>query len=233
MKVSLIVPAYNEEKFIGKLLDSLLLQSLLPDEIIICDNGSNDRTVDVINTYSHRLPIKLVRQPLKGIARALQTAFEASSGDLILRTDADTILPKNWIKNITSHYMSDSNLDVVFGSYYGFDGPLFHRLIMRLAVPLSLLYFPLFRGFTFIPGANFSIRRQSLLKIDGWNPLDSTIPEDQLMSQKISKYRLKFHRFSDCKNYTSTRRFVADPREFLYSLLSVSVDPRFYREKSI
>ena len=60
MKVSVIATIKNEEKSLHRLLDSLCRQTRLPDEVVMCDGGSTDQTLAILNTYQERLPIKII-----------------------------------------------------------------------------------------------------------------------------------------------------------------------------
>src|SRR5436189_2518985 len=105
IKISVIIPARNEEENIGKLLTSLEKQSYPPHlfEIIVVDDHSADNTVDVVNGYSFA---KLIRLEFDNInsykKKAIETGIAAASGDLIVTTDADCIVPVNWLKTIGS-----------------------------------------------------------------------------------------------------------------------------------
>ena len=113
-KVSILVPARNEENIIEKLLLNLYRQNY-PDhlyEIIVIDDHSTDHTTRVVNRFisQHKdFSIKLLR--IKGETqtkaykkKAIRTAIEKSTGDLIITTDADCLPGKNWIKTIVSLY---------------------------------------------------------------------------------------------------------------------------------
>ncbi len=78
--VSVIIPCYNEEKYLPACLKSLAKQTRPADEIIISDNGSTDQTAKIIKNFASVLPIKYVFEPQKGIINAVQTAWQASQG---------------------------------------------------------------------------------------------------------------------------------------------------------
>ena len=91
MRVSVIVPAYNEEKTIAEVLTSLIREVPTIFEIIVVDDGSGDRTAAITETLAVQHPqIHLIRQPSNmGKTAALRAGFAASKGDIVLVQDAD------------------------------------------------------------------------------------------------------------------------------------------------
>src|SRR4051812_24446719 len=91
MRISIIVPAYNEEKTIANVLNALLRE--VPDvfEILVVDDGSKDQTAQITERLVQQHPqIRLIRQvPNQGKTAALRAGFAASSGDVVLIQDAD------------------------------------------------------------------------------------------------------------------------------------------------
>lgn len=231
MKISLIIPVYNEEAYISQCLESIQKQLLLPDEVVICDNGSTDSSTEVIKSYQKRLPIKLVHEKQKGIRFAVEKAWRSSSGDIILRTDADSILPSNWISSMVKHFQEKPHLAACGGPIFASDG---HRLLKFIQLIANLandiVFYPV-KGYDLLVGANFAIRRHILEKLGGYLCNNPHLGDDQLICQKLKAANLFFRRFADCRNFTSTRRFQQKPQEYALSLLSL-IDPRFYREKS-
>jgi glycosyltransferase involved in cell wall biosynthesis len=85
--VSVVVPAYNAEKFIARTIDSVLAQSHLPDEIIVVDDGSTDNTLQVIQQYGPK--VKLIQQKNAGPSAARNTGIQAATGEWIAFLDSD------------------------------------------------------------------------------------------------------------------------------------------------
>jgi len=111
-KVSIILPARNEEKFIGKCLDSLIKQDYDNYEIITINDSSNDTTGDIIKKYSEKFP-KVVFVDAKpkpdgwmGKNWACIEGYKKASGDLLLFTDADTVHTSSVISLAVSHLLS-------------------------------------------------------------------------------------------------------------------------------
>lgn len=101
MKVSVIIPVLNEEKKLPILLTSLNKQTVMPDEIIIVDGGSTDTT----KVSSAQFKLQYIYSQ-KGISLQRNTGALQSKGNILCFLDADTIVSKNFIKNIKKSYKS-------------------------------------------------------------------------------------------------------------------------------
>jgi len=102
--VSVIVPAYNEEKALGKTIESLLRLSYSNKEIIIVDDGSTDRTLEVARSYAQKDVVMVVTKSNGGKWDALNTGIKAAKGEFIVCIDADTILDQNAIHYLVRHF---------------------------------------------------------------------------------------------------------------------------------
>ena len=99
MTLSVICPIYNEEKYIGQFLDSILLQDYPKDdlEIILVDGMSKDRTRDIILSYSEKYPcLRLVDNPQQTVPYAMNNGILNANGDVIIRLDAHAEYPSNY-----------------------------------------------------------------------------------------------------------------------------------------
>lgn len=114
--VSVVIPAYNEANYIDGCLAALSRQSVKPLEIILVDNNCTDDTVKRASLYPR---VKIVRQPIQGIAYARNAGFDAARGDIIARIDADTVVPEQWLERLLPHFEQS---EVV-----GVSGPPFYR----------------------------------------------------------------------------------------------------------
>ncbi|MBM3573399.1 MAG: glycosyltransferase family 2 protein, partial [Alphaproteobacteria bacterium] len=97
MKVSVYVPCYNGERYIGIAITSLLTQERKPDEIIVVDDGSTDASAEIAAAY----PVRLIRHDKNlGLAAARNTAVKAATGDIVASIDADCFATPDWLKHM-------------------------------------------------------------------------------------------------------------------------------------
>ncbi|NOX62824.1 MAG: glycosyltransferase [Chloroflexi bacterium] len=100
-----------------KLLDSIVAQTLPPDEIVIVDGGSTDDTVEQIQNYANRLPLRLLIEPGANISRGRNAAIQAAKGDIIAITDAGVRLSPNWLDAITQPLRENGDVMAVSGFF--------------------------------------------------------------------------------------------------------------------
>jgi glycosyltransferase involved in cell wall biosynthesis len=116
MKTSLISPVLNEEKNIKKFLDSILKQTTKPNEVLIVDGGSRDKTYEILEEYSKKHKwIKIYKKGGFNIAQGRNYAIQKSKGDIIFTGDSGTKFEKEWVKKILKGF--EKNADVVFGTW--------------------------------------------------------------------------------------------------------------------
>lgn len=112
-KYSIIIPAYNVEKFIKKCIDSILNQTLKNYEIIVVNDGSTDKTLEILNNYKES--IKIYSQENKGLSEARNFGIKKSTGEYLLFIDSDDYVDKDLLKKIDEK--TKSNPDLIRYSY--------------------------------------------------------------------------------------------------------------------
>jgi glycosyltransferase involved in cell wall biosynthesis len=116
--VSVIVPVRNEESSIGEVIESLMGQSLPPQEIIFVDGGSSDKTKDMIRErINDDGPLRLIEHPDAYPGRARNLGIHQARTEWIAMTDAGTIIESDWLANLVREAASSEGVDVVLGSY--------------------------------------------------------------------------------------------------------------------
>lgn len=120
MFLSVVVPALNEERYIGQCLVSLTAQSYPRElyEIIVVDNASTDWTPEI--TLGFR--VRVIYEAERGIGQARHRGAQAAKGEMIAGTDADAIAPPTWLEEIARAFRSDELLGAVTGPILLHDG---------------------------------------------------------------------------------------------------------------
>lgn len=203
MNISLIIPAYNEAKYLGRCLTSVLKQGHPGlHEIIVVDNASSDGTAELAKTFPG---VQVVREDRKGLTYARQKGLENVTGNIVAYVDADTILPSNWFQMITDEFSKDESVVCLSGPYRYYDVTFIHRILVWVywtffAYPIYLLV-----GYMVV-GGNFAARRVSLERIGGFDTSISFYGEDTNIARRLhAAGKVKF-KLSFMMN-TSGRRF--------------------------
>ncbi len=115
--ITVIATVLNEGQSIRRLMDSLALQTRLPDEIVIVDGGSHDDTVAVIEEYADRLPLRVLVEPGANISAGRNAAVAAARGDIIASTDAGVRLHPEWLARLAAPLKADPKVQVVSGFF--------------------------------------------------------------------------------------------------------------------
>lgn len=160
MKISVVIPTYNEEKYIGKCLQSVLDQEEKPDEIIVVDNNCTDKTVEI----ARKLGAKIVKEKKQGMIYARNAGFDAAKSEIIARTDADAIPPRDWIAKIKKAFEEDPDLGGLSGPASYFETPLTSKISKSIAFTVLRSIGLMFEHPTMF-GPNMAIRKSMWEKV--------------------------------------------------------------------
>jgi glycosyltransferase involved in cell wall biosynthesis len=117
MRIAITVGVYNEEKYIGQLLEQLIKQTRPPDEIVIVDDGSRDNTAEIIKNYVQKNPlIKYIYQKNAGPAAARNNAWKNANADICVFTDGDCVPKTNWVEKLLKPF-DDESVGASAGTY--------------------------------------------------------------------------------------------------------------------
>ncbi|MEX1995500.1 MAG: glycosyltransferase family 2 protein [Candidatus Saccharimonadales bacterium] len=177
LTLSIVIPVYNEEDYIGRCLDAIAAQSVKPDEVIVIDNNSTDKSEEIVRSFSF---VKLLRENQQHQVFAQKTGFDHAKSDILGRIDADTVLPPDWVKKVKAAFTEDSQTVAVTGGANPYDirfkrtGKVIFNFYINLAGLLA--------GRRMIWGANCAIRRTAWHKIRNKILLRPDIFEDYDLS---------------------------------------------------
>ncbi|MDD4272052.1 MAG: glycosyltransferase family A protein, partial [Patescibacteria group bacterium] len=121
MKLSVVIPAYNEEDRIGGCLNSILAEMNGKNydmEIVAVNNASTDKTREIIASFPQ---VKLVDEPDKGLVKARRAGFLASTGELVANIDADTRMIPGWIDRVIEEFSKNKKLVALSGPFIYYD----------------------------------------------------------------------------------------------------------------
>lgn len=181
--ISVVIPALNEEKFLARSLRSFLDQTYQKFEIIVVDNGSADQTAKIAKHYG----AKVISEPQKGVGLARDAGFRQARGEIIATTDADTIVPDNWVEKIVNAFENQPNLVAFGGLYQLYSGPLLARFVIRYLSPLAWRMDKFFSGGWSLPAANLAVRKNVFLRAGGFKT-SLKLGEDAELSQRLKNY---------------------------------------------
>jgi glycosyltransferase involved in cell wall biosynthesis len=129
----------NEEKSIGQLMQSILAQSQLPDEIVIVDGGSTDRTLEILAGYQRTRPslIRVLSFNALNIAEGRNISIKEARYDCIASADAGVQYPAEWLRNLLGPFQNDESIDIVAGFFEPQSESVFEECVGILLYPHS------------------------------------------------------------------------------------------------
>ena len=140
LTLSIVIPVYNEERHLKSCLDAIAAQTKAPDEVIIVDNNSTDKSVEIAKSYDF---VRVITEKKQGIVYARNTGFDDVKSDIIARIDADTLLPRGWVKKVNNFYFHRAHHNHVLtggGYFYNVRCPRFNGWIQsQLAFRMNRL----------------------------------------------------------------------------------------------
>lgn len=126
LRISLVIPAYNEESHLPECLEAALNQSVPFWEIIVVDNNSTDKTAAVAGCHED---VRVLHEAKRGIVHARNRGFNAATGNIIARIDADTVLPSDWAAHISEFYKNPVHASAAWTGGGEFMDVSFPRLV--------------------------------------------------------------------------------------------------------
>lgn len=115
-RISVIIPTYQHASTLPRALDSLFVQSRLPDEVLVVDDGSTDSTTDALRPYAHR--ITYVHQEHQGAPVARNRGFRLSTGAFVIFWDADVVAESTMLEKLESALETHAHASWAYSSFW-------------------------------------------------------------------------------------------------------------------
>ncbi|MDA3625305.1 glycosyltransferase [Saccharopolyspora sp. WRP15-2] len=187
-RVGVIVPAYNEEAGISSTVRSILA-SEHPVEVIVVDDGSTDRTAEVVERLQRRFPrIRLIRQENAGKAAAVNTGLAAANSELVVMVDGDTVLEPDAVGHLVGHFTNPAIGAVSGNVKVGNRGKLLGRwqhIEYVTGFNLDRRVYDVLRCTPTVPGALGAFRRSAIQEAGGVS--DDTLAEDTDLTMALER----------------------------------------------
>ncbi len=175
LTLTIVIPAYNEEHHLKSCLKAIASQSTKPDEVIVVDNNSTDKTAKIAKSFAF---VKLVKEPTQGRPFARDRGFNNAKSNIFGRIDADTILPPDWVRDVLEFYSLPANRDIsLTGGCYFYNARLGH-LLGWLQGQVAFRVNRLLLGHYILFGSNMAIPSQIWHKVSPKVCHDLDIHED-------------------------------------------------------
>ncbi len=227
--LSIIIPVYNEQDYIGLCLEAISKQSVMPDKVFVVDNNCHDQTVAIARRYPF---VSILREKKPGQSWARNKGFDASKTDLLARIDADTILTPDWVKTVKQIFDEDKELAAV-------TGPGNTALLPGLPWPRgyigSWLYFlwsVAYYGNETLWGSNMALRKTAWHSVKSKTATnDHKYHEDIDLALLLLKYGFAVKRSSRLRVSLSRQSYLYLPQVLHYMKKAVATKKRLQKDK--
>lgn len=216
--MSIVVPAYNEEKAIRQCVLAALDQTVPAHEVIVVDNRSTDRTAAIVAELAAEHPsVRLIEQhAVQGLIPTRNAGLDAATGDVLGRIDADSLLEPTWVEEVAAAF-SDETVDAATGPVAYYDMPL-RRFGLKADDRIRQLMLRLSNEYHFLFGSNMALRA------DAWRTIrddvcldeDDQFHEDIDISLHLAEAGLRAMYVPTMVSGMSARRLEDSPRDYQY-----------------
>jgi peptidoglycan-N-acetylglucosamine deacetylase len=201
-RISVIVPAYNEEKVIEGTIQGLLATNYPNKEVIVIDDGSNDKTASIIDNYKKQ--VKILHKTNGGKASAINFALAYSTGEIIVVVDADTIIGSDSLIHLARGFTFDKDVAAVAGNIKVRNRKNWITWCQALeyvaGIQIARRALDVFGAISVVPGALGAFKKNILEEIGSYHK--DTLVEDFDVTLKILKTKLVISANSKATAYT-------------------------------
>ncbi len=186
--VSVLVPAYNEEKVIGNTIESLLASHYQNYEVLVIDDGSRDGTLATARKYEHHPQVRIIAKENGGKSSALNVGIQEARGEVIIAMDADTVFHPDFIPYVLGHFRDPSVAAASGNAKVGNREDLiagWQSIEYITSFNLDRRAYTLLNCVTVVPGAAGAWRKRDLVAVGGFG--HDTLAEDADVTVKVRR----------------------------------------------
>jgi len=213
MRISFVVPAYNEEAGVERSLKAILSEierTGADAEVVLVNNASTDRTREIAEAIAE---VRVIDELQKGLVRARSAGHSATTGDLVAHVDSDTLMPEGWLSKVLTEFERDNNLVALSGPYIYYDLPWYSRVVVKfwyfLGYVSHLFNHHVLKSGAMLQGGNFIIRRDAWDKAGGFDTTIEFYGEDTDVARRLTQHgRVKWS--WSLHTHTSGRRLKSE-----------------------
>lgn len=191
--ISVIIPAYNAEKYIEETIHSVLNQTYSNLEVIVADDGSTDNTANIVHNICNKdSRLKLIKQKNKGVSIARNTGIDASVGDYIALSDADDVWLPIHLELLLQKLLSDNTLGFVHSDYQVIDNNSQKKNEFSRGGKEGYLLNGLLLGhIEWIPGpSGILFKKEVIASVGGFDAALSNVADQEFFFRAASKYKI-------------------------------------------
>jgi glycosyltransferase involved in cell wall biosynthesis len=203
--LSVVVPSYNQGKFIRATIDSILNQDYRPLEILVIDGASTDNTVDVLRSYAACAEMTWISEPDGGVVEAVNKGLTRARGDVLAIQSSDDCYLPGAFRRVMDEFKRNTGTGLLYGNAVKV-GPEGQEISRHRSGPYSLENLFLLK--TWIPQPSAFFRRELLEAVGRWDARIPYTPDTDLWIRMA--FRTEVRRLDD---YLSQRRMHAEQRD--------------------
>jgi glycosyltransferase involved in cell wall biosynthesis len=213
LSLSLVIPAYNEERYLAACLKAIESQTVKPVEVIVVNNKSSDETAAVARRFKF---VTVIDEHRQGRVFARSKGFDAAKGDIIGRIDVDTILPPDWVERVLDFYSDKANLGSActgYGYFYNLHLPnISGRFGALFAIGLNRLLL----GHYILFGSNMALPKSLWLSVKPSTCMRNDIHEDLDLAIHLHRSGYKIEYLSKLRVGLMARHISPEDRDTLW-----------------
>ena len=221
LRVSIVIPAYNEESVIRQCLIAAIYQSVPAHEIIVVDNLSKDRTADIVRQMQLEYPespiILLSQDREQGLIPTRNFGLDCATGDILGRIDADSIVEPDWVEQVQKAF-ADPSVQAATGPVVYYDMPM-RRFGLKADDKMRQLMLKLAKHqYHFLFGSNMALRASAweTIRAETCRDEKDEMHEDIDLSLHLADHELPVRYWPQMVSVMSARRLEDSPRDYRY-----------------